>query len=153
MRRFKAFTVMLLLAGTTLVAEAGTGRIVKVLPQFLDKDGKASLSPSLYERDAYQAELRKHPEKIGSMQFMVQWKSNFLDKDKLHVKIELRTSTTKNGPPLVLEQAVKPHGFFGTWDAIKLEGEAFKNAGDVISWRATLWEGETQVAEQKSFLW
>ena len=46
-----------------LTAGASTGRVFKVLPHFLDTNGVHTLSPSLYERDAYQAHLRQHPEK------------------------------------------------------------------------------------------
>ena len=34
------------------------GRIVKTLPLLLDLKGQTALSPSLYDRDAYQAHLR-----------------------------------------------------------------------------------------------
>ena len=36
-------------------AAAATGSVIKVLPQFLDLKGRTALSPSLYDRDAYQA--------------------------------------------------------------------------------------------------
>src|SRR5437899_2397501 len=36
-------------------ATAATGRIIKVLPHLLDLQGHHALSPSLYDRDAYQA--------------------------------------------------------------------------------------------------
>ena len=32
-------------------------------------------------------------------------------------------------------------------------GENSYNLGDLIAWRATLWNGEILLAEQKSFLW
>ena len=41
-------------------AQAATGRVIKVLPQFLDLKGRNSLTPSLYERDVYQNVLRDH---------------------------------------------------------------------------------------------
>ena len=43
-------------------ASAATGRVLKVLPHLLDTNGLHTLKPSLYERDAYQAYLRKHPD-------------------------------------------------------------------------------------------
>ena len=46
-----------------------------MLPHYLDKEGRHTLSPSLYERDAYQAILRQNPEKRGGMRFDVQWKA------------------------------------------------------------------------------
>ena len=54
---------LLLLALFTVAAgSGGSGRILKVLPHLLDGKGHHTLSPSLLERDAYQAELRLHPE-------------------------------------------------------------------------------------------
>jgi hypothetical protein len=44
--------------GLALPAPAATGRLMKVLPEYLDAKGLTSLSPSLFERDAYQAILR-----------------------------------------------------------------------------------------------
>ena len=59
--------VMALLLVTTLASveasSARVARITKVLPHLLDDKGRHTLSPSLYERDAYQAELRKNPDR------------------------------------------------------------------------------------------
>ena len=54
-------------------ASAATGKVIKVLPQFLDLKGRHSLSPSLYDRDAYQAQLRDTKTNISGMRFAVQW--------------------------------------------------------------------------------
>jgi hypothetical protein len=43
------FTFALLLAAP-LAAPAATGKVVKVLPHFLDLKGRHSLTPSLYDR-------------------------------------------------------------------------------------------------------
>ena len=153
MRWLKMCLLAGLLAGSTVSSEAGTGKIVKVLPHLLDEKGRNTLSPSLYERDAYQAELRKNRDKCSAIRFDVQWKSTFADKSKLRIKLEVNTSTTKGKAPMVLEHAAKSDSWIGNWTGIKVEGDAFKSMGEVISWRATLWEGDTQLAEQKSFLW
>ena len=45
-------------AGTSrgaAAATAQTGRVVKVLPLYLDLKGRDAISPSLFDRDAYQA--------------------------------------------------------------------------------------------------
>jgi hypothetical protein len=34
-----------------------------------------------------------------------------------------------------------------------VDGDAYRKIGDVIAWRATLWEGDQLVAKQESFLW
>jgi len=69
--RFVAAGIAILMAGS-LSASAATGKILKVLPQFLDTKGRNSLSPSLYERDAYQVVLREHPERRSAMRFYVE---------------------------------------------------------------------------------
>jgi hypothetical protein len=47
--------MLLLLVTLAPAAQAAGPRVYKVLPQFLDVNGRASLTPSLYDRDAYQA--------------------------------------------------------------------------------------------------
>ena len=39
------------------------------------------------------------------------------------------------------------------WTAVSLTGEEYKKFGELRAWRATLWEGEKMLGEQKSFLW
>ena len=71
-------SIGLLLVGCLAIAgpaRAATGRVIKVLPEFLDLKGRSSLSPSLYERDAYQASLRQHTNQISTVQFQIQWKA------------------------------------------------------------------------------
>src|ERR1035437_11201808 len=80
----------LLGAGSNL--EAATNRIIKVLPHFLDLLGRQSLSPSLYERDAYQARLRANPDQRSALQFDVQWKAKVKDTARLKLRLEARGS-------------------------------------------------------------
>jgi hypothetical protein len=42
---------------------------------------------------------------------------------------------------------------FSTWSQASLTGDAYKKFGELGAWRATLWDGNNLVAEQKSFLW
>jgi hypothetical protein len=59
--------MILLLLGSLSAAFASnvaTGRIVKVLPLLLDAKSQDAISPSLYDRDAYQAYLREHTNEI-----------------------------------------------------------------------------------------
>jgi hypothetical protein len=136
------------------LAEAATGRVIKVLPQFLDLEGRNSLSPSLYERDAYQARLRRDPSKVSGMCFQVQWKTKGKAWDPLKIRVELRGAAQGNLPrQLVLEETVQPGGWFSNWTKVMLKAEEFKKLGAVSSWRVTLWEGAQLLGEQKSFLW
>lgn len=140
--------------GVALVAvpsQAESVRILKVLPHLLDGKGRHALQPSLYERDAYQAHLRQHPELRSALRFDVHWKSS--GPSELKLRIEIRGS--RNGRPeqALLEKPVKKRGLFGTWSKVVLDGEAYQKLGDLTAWRATLWSGDQQVAEQRSFLW
>ncbi|RME89825.1 MAG: hypothetical protein D6766_14185, partial [Verrucomicrobia bacterium] len=59
-----ATALVLLAAGC---AGPSGGRIAKVLPHWLDREGRHALAPSLFERDAYQHHLRTHPEERGGL--------------------------------------------------------------------------------------
>ncbi|MFO1511357.1 MAG: hypothetical protein U1F83_00330 [Verrucomicrobiota bacterium] len=100
MRRSIQLVVPLVLLLTTLAASAATGSIVKVLPHFLDLEGRHSVSPSLYDRDAYQAELRRHPEKRSGMRFDILWRgrSQRKEKEKATLRVELRGAAKGNLP-------------------------------------------------------
>jgi hypothetical protein len=142
---------LILAAGFAFYAEAATARIVKVLPCLLDNEGRHTLSPSLYERDAYQAFLRKNPDKCSGLRFDVQWKVKAADWSQLRLRLEIRGS--KEGKPFVLDQPARRNHWYNRWSSLTLDGESYQKAGEVISWRATLWEGDKLLAEQKSFLW
>jgi hypothetical protein len=135
-------------------ASAATSRVIKVLPQFLDLKGQHAISPSLYDRDAYQAYLRIHTNDISGMRFAVQWKASASDAASLKLRVEIRGITHGDLPPTtVLEQEVKPGGWFSHWASLPLIGDDYKKIGEVTAWRATLWDGDQMVSEQKSFLW
>lgn len=75
-------------AGVLLGAE---GKVIKVLPHFVDFQGRHTLSPSLYERDAYQELLRNHPEKRAGLQFEVLWKVSSRVSGPLRLKIDRKS--------------------------------------------------------------
>jgi hypothetical protein len=146
---------LLLLGSLSAAGAAGamTGRIVKVLPLFLNQQGQDAISPSLYDRDAYQVFLRAHTNEISAIRFDVLWSTSNADKTNLTMRLELRGI----GPGAVprqttLEQAVTPH-YFRHWTSLPLAGDDYKNFGEVVAWRATLWSGPQLLNEQKSFLW
>jgi hypothetical protein len=150
--------ICLLVAGwlaLALPARAGTGRVVKVLPEFLDLKGRTSLSPSLYERDAYQAVLRNHPNQRSGIRFYIQWKTKGGIWEPLKLRLELRGAAAGNLPKqLVLDLPVEnTGGWFTHWTDVTLKGEEYKQFGGVTAWRATLWEGNQLLGAQQSFLW
>jgi hypothetical protein len=133
---------------------AATGRVIKVLPQFLDLKGRHAISPSLYDRDAYQAYLRAHTNDVSGMRFAIQWKASGASTALLKLRVEILGITHGDLPPkIVLEQEVKPGGWFSHWAALPLTGDDYKKIGEVTAWRATLWDGDQMISEQKSFLW
>jgi hypothetical protein len=138
-----------------LSTEAAEGRLLKVLPQLLDLKGRHTTSPSLYDRDAYQAYLRLNPTNISGIRFAVQWKGGSSDAP-LKVRVEMEGIVQAKGPSTtkkVLEREVKPGGWFGRWTYIPLTGEDYAKFGSITAWRVTLWEGDRLLSEQKSFLW
>lgn len=137
-----------------LPVQAATGRVIKVLPHFLDLEGHNAISPSLYDRDAYQFFLRQHPEKRSAVRFDVQWKAKGPVRDTIKLRLELRGTAQGNLPrQLVLERSVEPGGWFRHWTSLTLGGDEYKDFGEVTAWRVTLWEKERLLGEQKSFLW
>ena len=149
--RFQTGCVALLLAASVALAHAAEGKIIKVLPHFLDLQGRHSLSPSLFERDAYQAHLRKTPAEISSMRFDVEW-SAAAKSASPRLRIELRGKKA-GAKPEVVESPVKAGWFGGTWSVVKLDKEIYQQLGGIAAWRITLLDGESVLAEQKSFLW
>ncbi len=138
----------------TVPAEAATTRMLKVLPHFLDTNGVHTLSPSLYERDAYQAHLRQHPELRTGIRFDVHWKATSPAFEPRKLRLELRGIAKGDVPrQTVLEQAVESTGWFGRWTTLVLSGEQYRDFGELTAWRATIWEGNELLGEQKSFLW
>lgn len=142
-----------LLASPLVAAPAKPAKIVKVLPHYVDLEGRIALAPSLFERDAYQAVLRLNRTLCSGLRFDVRWKARSSPTAKLKLRLELVTSTGSRERPLALETPVRPKSFGGCWARLALEGEAFRNAGEVIAWRATLWNGDQLEDEHCSFLW
>ena len=135
-------------AGVLLGAE---GKVIKVLPHFVDFQGRHTLSPSLYERDAYQELLRNHPEKRAGLQFEVLWKVSGRVSGPLRLKMELRGGNS--GSLETLEMDVKRGFFWRRWSRMVLDPKQFARVGTVTAWKATLLQGEEIVAESNSFLW
>ena len=153
MRRLLTTLLLLGSLSTVMAGDAVRGRVVKVLPFFLDLKGQVALSPSLYDRDAYQAYLRRHTNQRSAIRFDVLWKTSETGGAKLKLLVELR-GVGPDGMPRqsTLEQIVTPH-FFRHWDSLTLGGGDYKNFGELVAWRVTLWADNQRLGEQKSFLW
>jgi hypothetical protein len=126
-------------------------QVIKVLPHLVDHQGRHALSPSLYERDAYQAELRGHPEKRAGMQYEVLWTASRRVSGPLRLRLELRGA--EGGVPETVEMPVK-RGFWGRrWTRVLVPPDQYRRLGTVTAWKATLLESGKTLAESRSFLW
>jgi len=130
---------------------ASSGKIIKVLPNYLDLEGRQSISPSLYDRDAYQAKLRRNPKERSGMRFDVQWRAQGSGESKL--RIELRGGLGKETTHAKLEAPAPHRGSTSKWTRLTFSGEDYKKFGELVAWRVTLWQGDTMIGEEKSFLW
>ncbi len=163
MRRLRSWlAVGLLLIPLAILTHAADAKVRKVLPSLVDLEGRASLHPSLYERDAYQAYLRKNPELVGGMRFDVHWSAPVAKAQPLELRLELRGATlrTNNAPAgvtqtnaVTLTSAVTPARFGARWTRVTLSPETLRQVGDVTAWKATLLRGGTELASTQSFLW
>jgi hypothetical protein len=144
------------LIGSVATAFAGgsvTGRVIKVLPLFLDHKGHDAISPSLFDRDSYQAHLRQHTNEISTIRLDILWKSSDTWDEKLTLRAELR-GIGPDGLPrrTTLEQNVEPK-MLRTWTSLKLPESDYRNFGVLNAWRVTLWDGDKLLGQEESFLW
>jgi hypothetical protein len=138
--------------GFSLRASEGNLRIVKVLPFLIDKKGEHTISPSLFERDAYQGYLRRHPAEVSTLRYDFQWKGKVNSVEGVTVRLEVRGSRGDLRHPSIFESPLRRSGW-GKWGFIALPEEDYHALGAIVAWHLTLWQGGTQIAEQKSFLW
>jgi acyl dehydratase len=144
-------TVLGLLNGLPAGAVDGAS-ISKVLLHYLDAQGRHTLSPSLYERDAYQDQLRKHPEKVSALRFEVRWTPPAGAGPTLKVRLEVRGEKTA-GESLTFELPVQARGRSSQWAHVLMDKAALEKCGGIVAWRARLYHGDGLAAEMKSFLW
>src|SRR6266403_6299519 len=112
MRRLFLWLIIFSLLAPVSQSFGATGRVIKVLPHFLDLKGCAALSPSLYDRDAYQVELRDHPEKRSGIRFDMQWKTKGTVWSDLKLRVELRGVAQGESPKqMILEQDLQSSGW------------------------------------------
>lgn len=136
-------------------------RIIKVLPSLLDAEGRASIHPSLYERDAYQAFLRKESDNVAGLRFDILWKARpglrGGQAQPLVLKLELRGSSqggaARGGNTVVVERPIAGSQAGRRWSQVVLGPDEFRRVGEVSAWRATLLEDQRVVASTQSFLW
>ena len=152
MKRISQLLAMVLMLGIATTSIA-TPKITKVLPHLLDENGQHTISPSLLERDAYQAQLRKNPELCSGIRFDIKWsKGKRKNKTSSNLKLQVELQTSASNKPIVLTKIIKLNKN-GGWDSLKFDDERYKKSGKIIAWRTILLEDNDILAERKSFLW
>lgn len=150
--------MVLVLLGSLSLASAEDetpmiGKVVKVLPLLLNLQGHDALSPSLFDRDAYQLYLRLHTNEISGIRYDVEWKAQGTVTNRLDIHVELRAVGPDGSPRLkTLMATVKPNWFWH-WTTLTLANDEYQKFGNIVAWRASLWAGDHLISEQKSFLW
>lgn len=124
-----------------------------MLPQLLDQHGRHTLSPSLYERDAYQFHLRKTPSARAGARLAVQWKAKKVDWAKLTLRAEMRCLLGDKLHSVTMEKPAVKSGRFSSWSEFRIEGADYKTFGQIVAWRVTLLEDGRQLGQLESFLW
>src|SRR3954469_12638010 len=104
MRVLKVLLLGLLISWQGVTAHAASAKVVKVLPQYLDREERHAISPSLFDRDAYQARLRRRPEERGGLRFAMQWKAP--GTHPLKLRVELRGACGHEPTTAILEETV-----------------------------------------------
>lgn len=133
-------------------AAASDQEVIKVLPHLLDKNGRHTVSPSLFDRDAYQDWLRANPNEQSGIRYDIQWRSRKPGEHLL--KLELLGRVEKGRPNRkTMEMKVASERSQSRWSALSVTGEEFKQFGSVVAWRVSLWQDGQLVAKYQSFLW
>ena len=149
--RWIAASFALCFAGCALLPPA-TANIDKVLPHFLDEDGRHSDGVGLLERDLYQLALRDEPDRISSIRFDIKWSGAGLDPKVTRLRLEVRGSKA-GAEPIVIDHNATADILSTTWTPIFVPPADYEKLGQMESWRVSLWEGDRQVAGHQSFLW
>ena len=130
------------------------GRVLKVLPFLLDERGDNTVSPSLFDRDAYQEYLRKHPDKVSGVRYDVLWKAKRAAFETITVRVELRGMFENKVPRAkTIEKTLDGRPSMRHWTELEMSGTDFGEFGKINAWRATLWCNGVLLDEYKSFLW
>lgn len=126
---------------------------IKALPHYLDAQGRHTLSPDLFQRDAYQEYLRVNPDAVSTLRYDARWGRFATRQGPDQIRLELRG--TRDGLPtesnvLVAVDEVRRGG---GWVSIALAPEEYAALGRVVAWRMIALEDGQEVARARSFLW
>ncbi len=135
-------------------AEDSPLRLLKVLRHALDHRGRHALSPSLFDRDAYQAHLRRHPELIGGMAFDVQWKGSRAIPEGTELEVQVRHGSEEGMRIFSRRVPLEREGRRRRgWQRLAVAGEEYRRWGSILAWQVRLLDGARELSRQRSFLW
>ena len=148
MRIFALIIIATAWAGCSAIQPQSGPNIVKVLPHYLDASGNHSDGPTLLHRDVYQNKLRKNSDLVRAVRYDVNWQGT----GEVKVRLELR-STKAGVATIIIEKAETASGRHAHRTPLLIDAATYKSFGQPQAWRVSLWQGETSVDEQHSFLW
>ena len=128
--------------------------ILKVLPHWLDRQGRHTVSPSLFERDAYQLHLKEHREEVSTIRFDVNWrlKERGLQGCTLHLEARFGSEEgiqTLEQKTLIETGKRRKKG----WSGLRIPEASFDVQSNLIAWRVRVMRGDEVLATRTSFLW
>ena len=131
--------------------QAGSVKIFKVLPHYLDKDSNNTLSPSLFERDRYQSRLDQT--KCSTIRFDVQWRNTLKNFDNLSITVEMRGTKTDSPTISFSEKISSRKSIWSHWTKIRIPEESFQELEGLGAWRVLIKDGDEILKEERSFMW
>ena len=135
-------------------AAESDAKAIQVFRFLVDAAGRHALSPSLLDRDAYQAHLLEYPEEVGGLRFVIQWKRRGETPANPSIRVEVRHGNGNTMGEFSKSAPVKVRKTRRSqWHQITISGKEYARLGKVIAWRVSLWDGETRLAQEESFLW
>jgi hypothetical protein len=65
----------------------------------------------------------------------------------------MRGNTKDKTTHATISRPLVRRGRWSQWSAVHITGDEYAALGKLVAWRASLWDGDKMVAEQRSFLW
>ena len=71
----------------------------------------------------------------------------------LRLKIEMRGVKGNAMHTVTLEKPAVKNGWLSNWAEVRLTGRDYADFGEMVAWRASLWDGPRELSAQQSYLW
>ncbi len=154
MRKIVSFLISLWLVGSSISAAEPVVEIKKTLRHLLDSDGRHTKSPSLLDRDAYQAHLKENPAEVNGLRFDLQIRYASRTPAPVTIRVEIRHGKGTDILNATFETPFEPKKRRRSqWGKLLIEKKDFRDLGEIIAWRVSLMDGDETLATDESFLW